>query len=545
MDRNFQPSITGFDFQPTHRQLPTTPMATKTKFLILNPSPTNLDKVLEKSNLQNEKNGPFEATLLLGDVLPESVKQLPQTELTGRTYFSRGQLGISSVVQNLSEAENLSEAANEIIPEGVTEALSLSVDVKTNLTYLKNLVTTIKLGSFTFMYVVGETKTYQDEIIRLVKENTAEIDILVTYDWPYAIAKQQQLSLVGDKLIDDVVKEIKPRYHFCVGHEYGKFYESLPFKWSGLDKTTRFVSLGQEGSGEKWFYAFGMSKFDTEVPKVTENPFTQLKRQLESSPNDGEVSTTSLLDEPMPKRPKISPKQCFFCLSNPKVETHMIISIGTHSYLTVAKGPLTRANKNLNFSGHAIIIPIEHVPTLRHEGTNITDSPVFKEIDQYQKTLVRTFQTNKPFYRLVFFEINCSTNIHHHIQFLPIPQDAIEAFIAAVHDKATQNNERFERNQKLEFKLYSPQDLEFIRITNNLDYILFTLFRSESETTILVCELTEHSKSVDLQFPRRVLAQTLGLQKRVRWDKCIQPRPKEAEECEEFKKFYHDFDFTV
>ena len=41
------------------------------KFLILNPSPDALDKVLEKSNLQYTKNGPFEATILLGDVLPQ------------------------------------------------------------------------------------------------------------------------------------------------------------------------------------------------------------------------------------------------------------------------------------------------------------------------------------------------------------------------------------------------------------------------------------------------------------------------------------------
>lgn len=492
-------------------------MATKTKFLILNPSPDNLEQVLKKSNLQNQKNGPFEATLLLGDVLPEKANQLPHTEITGHTYFSRGQLGISGIIKDESGA---------------------STDVKENLTYLKNLVTSFKLGSFTIMYVLGDTKGHEDEILELVKKNKADIDILVTFDWPYAMAKQQQLSLVGEKLIDDVVKEVQPRYHFCVGHEVGKFHESVPFKWPGTDKITRFVSLGQEGSGEKWFYAFGMARFDSDQPpKVGENPFFQLKRKPEA--------IEELVSEPLPKRPKISPKQCYFCLSNPKVETHMIVSIGTHSYLTVAKGPLTRANKNLNFSGHAIIIPIEHIPTLRQEGTNVLDSAVTKEIEQYQTSLVKAFQTNQPFYRLVFFELNISTNVHHHIQFLPIPQGSMETFVTAVHDKASQNNDKFERNQKLAFKTYSEQDAEYLRIINNLDYIQFTLFKSETETTLLICELTDVSKTVDLQFPRRVLAQVLGLQKRIRWDKCIQTRQKETEECEDFKKFYRDFDFTV
>ena len=40
-------------------------MSDKVKFLILNPSPDNLNKILEKSNTQYTKNGPFEATILL------------------------------------------------------------------------------------------------------------------------------------------------------------------------------------------------------------------------------------------------------------------------------------------------------------------------------------------------------------------------------------------------------------------------------------------------------------------------------------------------
>ena len=45
-------------------------MSNKHKFLVLNSSPEGLDKVIEKANLQNQKIGPFEAILLLGDVLP-------------------------------------------------------------------------------------------------------------------------------------------------------------------------------------------------------------------------------------------------------------------------------------------------------------------------------------------------------------------------------------------------------------------------------------------------------------------------------------------
>lgn len=100
----------------------------------------------------------------------------------------------------------------------------------------------------------------------------------------------------------------------------------------------------------------------------------------------------------MTKKTKVvTPDQCFFCLSNPKTETHMIVSIGSQAYLTVAKGPLTRSNKDLSFSGHGIIIPIQHVPNV-----NERDGPIQQEINQFQQTLVKAFATQKPFLKLIF-----------------------------------------------------------------------------------------------------------------------------------------------
>ena len=41
---------------------------------------------------------------------------------------------------------------------------------------------------------------------------------------------------------------------------------------------------------------------------------------------------------------------CWFCLSSAEVEKHLIVSVGEHSYLAMAKGALT--------GDHVMILPI-------------------------------------------------------------------------------------------------------------------------------------------------------------------------------------------
>ncbi|MFN9940786.1 MAG: hypothetical protein ACK56I_15045 [bacterium] len=41
---------------------------------------------------------------------------------------------------------------------------------------------------------------------------------------------------------------------------------------------------------------------------------------------------------------------CWFCLSSPQVEKHLIVSVGEHVYLALPKGGLT--------SQHVMILPI-------------------------------------------------------------------------------------------------------------------------------------------------------------------------------------------
>lgn len=498
-------------------------MSSKNKFLILNPDLNNLETILNKSNVQNSKNGPFEAVFLLGDVI-SNTSDAPKVEIAQSTYFSQGKKEVT-------------------IPQNKLE--DKYIDIKSNFTYMNSLVTILKLASGLRVAVLSgkaEIESNNQEVLAKL-EVSSKIDILITYSWPYAIARDQKLSLVGNKFVDTVVKALKPRYHFAVGNERGKFLEFLPFKWDN-QTVTRFISLAQEGTGDRWFYAFSLSSnIDVIETKLIDNPYTTIiepvKRKVEEMISE---EKTVLVKK---KKKVVLPDQCFFCLSNPKVETHMIISIGKHSYLTVAKGPLTKPSKEFVFSGHALIIPINHIPTIRLSQSDITDSPIYKEMELYKSTLAQAFLEQSPHQRLVFFEVNRLENIHHHVQLLPIPKEFCETqFPAALEEKTRVNNDTFTHNTKLEFKKFeSEEDSEYLKIINTSDYILFSIF--DKDRKLIHLSEINSDKPVDLQFPRRVLAHTLKCPKRTYWEKCQQPKFKETKDCEEFKKYYEKYDFTT
>lgn len=485
------------------------------KFLILNPNFSNLDEVLTKSNTQNDKNGPFNATILLGDVLPKS-SNLPKVDICSRTYFTQGLLGLS---------EEISQKDDEI------------VNVATNLTLMKPHATVLTLKSGqTLLFITAEGQKNQEYTRKVINDNKKQIDILITHDWPKTISNQKNLLLIGDRFVDEIVNLVTPRYHFS----HGSFFENKPFKWdNGI--VTRFISLGEEGSGDKWFYAFVMDLTISDTDNLIENPFT--KKEISSK------RSLLLENQPVIKKQKVvTPDECFFCLSNPKVETHMIISIGTYAYLTIAKGPLTRSNKYLPFSGHAIIIPIEHIPTIRLESSNITDSPVYQEIQKFHQSLVKSFIGNKVQFKLIFFEIDLKSNIHKHIQVLPIPDHFVEKFESNLYSQAESNNTTYkDKNHSLHFKKYiNDQDEELLEKLNTVDHMTFTLYHNETEKTIYLAELDNIDKiQVDLQFPRRVLSNVLHLRKRIYWANCTQPQSKETLDCENFKEFYKQYDFTI
>jgi hypothetical protein len=131
------------------------------------------------------------------------------------------------------------------------------------------------------------------------------------------------------------------------------------------------------------------------------------------------------------RQPPPTPDQCFFCLSNPTLATHLISSIGDDAYLTIAKGPLTTSTTNaalgIDNPAHALIIPLTHSPTIALiPNEDDARTKTFAEMNKF-KTALQTMVADRSHNKLgaITYEISKASGIHTHWQFLPVPEQMI------------------------------------------------------------------------------------------------------------------------
>jgi diadenosine tetraphosphate (Ap4A) HIT family hydrolase len=82
--------------------------------------------------------------------------------------------------------------------------------------------------------------------------------------------------------------------------------------------------------------------------------------------------------------PRREPAPCWFCLSNPKLEKHLLIAIGDEFYLTVPKGSVD------NY--HALIVPINHYVDLRAVPEECKES-VTEELEKFVEAISKLYDT--------------------------------------------------------------------------------------------------------------------------------------------------------
>lgn len=79
------------------------------------------------------------------------------------------------------------------------------------------------------------------------------MDVLITNVWPSAVTQlstvplpSPELESIGTPVLDDVIRRIKPRYHFAAGGgKPPQFWEREPYVWDEEEgRVARFVSLG-------------------------------------------------------------------------------------------------------------------------------------------------------------------------------------------------------------------------------------------------------------------------------------------------------------
>ncbi|NXD78378.1 C19L1 protein, partial [Halcyon senegalensis] len=387
------------------------------------------------------------------------------------------------------------------------------------------------------------------------------VDILLTSPWPRDVETfansvgEINSKKCGSKLISDLAASLKPRYHFAALEK--AYYERLPYRnHTVLQETpqhvSRFIALADVGnsSKKKYLYAFSivpMSSMDPadlvkQPQDVTENPYRKpqkegqktkpplcaeeepasqfffdlKKHQGKKRPSDGKERGNS-----QPKQAKKPPQPtgpCWFCLASPEVEKHLVVSIGTHCYLALAKGGL--------LPDHVLILPIGH-----YQSVVDLSSEVVEEVTKYKSALKEFFRSKGK--RYVLFERNYRSQ-HLQLQVIPVPldhctsEDIKESFIAQAQE----------------------QQIELLEIPEHSDIMQV----AQPGTPYFYVELDTGEKlfhrirgRFPLHFGRSVLASEalLALPERADWRRCAAERAEEAEQARAFRRDFQPFDFAL
>ncbi|CAI5511054.1 unnamed protein product [Closterium sp. Naga37s-1] len=216
-----------------------------------------------------------------------------------------------------------------------------------------------------------------------------------------------------------------------------------------------------------------------------------------------------------------APAPCWFCLASPKVETHLVVSVGEHCYVALPKGPLV--------PGHVLILPIEHFPSVIS-----LPSDALAEMWRYMGALRRCFeaqgQTVVAFER--FLQLRAAT--HAHVNVVPIPQDKADQVLPAFTAAASSHNFQFATVPK------PPEGQHMDEVKKQSrggQYLTVEL----PDGSLLVHAIDRGAK-LPMQLGREVVAGVVGLPERGDWRACKETAEEEAAMADAFKKQFQPFD---
>ncbi|XP_028663995.1 CWF19-like protein 1 isoform X1 [Erpetoichthys calabaricus] len=382
------------------------------------------------------------------------------------------------------------------------------------------------------------------------------IDVLLTSEWPKGIARYGNspgfdCHSHGSVSVANIAQMLKPRYHFA-GLE-GTYYERLPYRnhmvlRDTTEHVTRFIALASvnNSSKKKYLYAFSITPMKNINPEdllkqpqdVTENPYktfgkdghkgkAAIQAEVDSSPQfffdlSKQRKRHSKDEKPChlnkPKRPPQPMGPCWFCLASPEVEKHLVVSIGTHCYMAVAKGSLT--------PNHVLILPIGH-----YQSVVDLASEVIEELEEYKSAVKKLFKSQGS--RCIMFERNYRSQ-HLQLQAVPVPltkcttEDIKEAFIVQAEEKQIE-------------LLQIPEHTDLKQIAQpGTPYFFVELDTGEKLFHRI-------SKSFPLQFGREVLASEsiLNIPCHTDWRECRYTREEEETLVRNFRDSFKPYDFTL
>ncbi|CAB3387551.1 Hypothetical predicted protein [Cloeon dipterum] len=368
------------------------------------------------------------------------------------------------------------------------------------------------------------------------QSNFKGVDILLSSQWPQG-AKD---GIEGSALLSWLAVQIKPRYHFCGLRSF--FFERAPYRnhdtGDQIDLSTRLIGMSSVGQKDKWLYALSLtpvvftalrelSQRTTDetpcpYPNSTSLPGATTKREGSNqffydmdAPADGGARKKQKRGERSEGQANQGP--CWFCLSSPQVEKHMVISVGAEVYLALAKGGLT--------PHHVLITPVAH-----HQAASQLPPEVLDEVKKFKSALKKFFK-KKHNKAVLFFERNYRT-MHMQIQVVPIPSSAASeaklAFKECAEEKGLQLSE-----------LPDHADLSQVAPAGTP---YFHVELPNGEELYMTAK-----KNFPLQFGREAVVgpSLLDMPEKVDWKDCQVSKDEETANAVNFREEFQPYDFTL
>ncbi|KAJ3056074.1 hypothetical protein HK097_008202 [Rhizophlyctis rosea] len=227
------------------------------------------------------------------------------------------------------------------------------------------------------------------------------------------------------------------------------------------------------------------------------------------------------------------PTQCWFCLSNPGLEKHLIVDVQSNTYVTLAKGSL------IEWGGHMLIVPIGHYRSTWHMRKSEEEEAKgsLEEIEEIRGRLTKLYR--KMGSVTVGFEMfggggeEDGKLMHVHEQVVPIPEELIDEIGPAFQREA-------EAEGLVAVDDY-PEDhtLPFCRVTypsssdtSTKDIVEITKIyvpsqdKQDQYQEALAAAASMGTgrrppRMMNLQFGRLVLANLINRPDRADWKKCL------------------------
>lgn len=308
---------------------------------------------------------------------------------------------------------------------------------------------------------------------------------------------------------------------------------------------SRFISLAEVGSKSKNIYALNVTPVDKmklidliqKTTDETECPYLQLDfskfvpRRLnqesqqyfydmnsfggEGGRKRGQGDNHQGGQNKRPPRREFDQEKCWFCLSSPNVEKHLVISIGDSFYLALAKGPLNET--------HVLILSVTHI-----QSVSLLSQEDFDELDKFKNALRECFKASGK--TVAFFERNYKSP-HLQVNAIALEEGLEWQVKNTIEDKAEEFNIQFETVPKLTAPTQLPPQGPYfaLELPDNSVYI------------------TRQMKQFPLHFGRDIFCapNLLNSEDKVDWRQCSLDKVEEEETVKAFRAAFKAFDFTL